>query len=83
MVVEAYSDLVALMRTLEGVADVVDYEADAPHDRLTSLLSLPMTFGNEVDSIPACVANLREPAERLAIWCARLGPRCRPRVGLA
>ncbi len=38
VVVEAYPDLVALMRTLDGVTDVVEYETDAPHDRLTSLL---------------------------------------------
>jgi hypothetical protein len=42
-----------------------------------------MAFGTEVDSIPACVPYLRAPAERLAVWRARLGPRSRPRIGLA
>ena len=77
VVVEAYPDLVALLRTLDGVADVVEPETDTPHDLLTSLLSLPMAFGTEVDSIPAAVPYLRAPAERVAAWRDRLGPRTR------
>ena len=83
VVVEAYPDLVALLRTLDGVAAVVEPETDTPRDLVTSLLSLPMAFGTEVDSIPAAVPYLRAPAERVAAWRDRLGPRTVPRVGLA
>ena len=83
VVVEAYPDLIALLRTLDGVADVVEPETDTPRDLLTSLLSLPMAFRTEVDSIPAAVPYLRAPAERVAAWRGRLGPRTMPRVGLA
>jgi hypothetical protein len=83
VVVEAYPDLVALLRTLDGVADVVAHETDTPHDLLSSLLSLPMAFGTEVESIPAAMPYLHAPADRLASWSDRLGPRRAPRIGLA
>ncbi len=83
VVVEAYPDLVALLRTLDGVADVIEFETATPHDLLTSLLSLPMAFGTEVENIPASVPYLRAPPERLAAWRDRLGPRGKPRIGLA
>ncbi len=83
VVIEAYPDLVALLRTLDGVADVVEFETATPHDALTSLLSLPLAFGTEVKTIPAAVPYLHAPADRLAAWRDRLGPRSAPRVGLA
>jgi tetratricopeptide (TPR) repeat protein len=83
VVVEAYPNLIALLRTLDGVADVIEYEAVTPYDLLTSLLSLPMAFGTEVENIPAAVPYLHAPPERLAAWRDRLGPRSKPRIGLA
>lgn len=83
VVVEAYPDLVAVLRTLDGVADVVEFETDPPHDLLTSLLSLPLAFATEVKNIPAAVPYLRAPVDRLAVWRDRLGPRCRTRIGVA
>ena len=83
VVIEAYPDLVSLFRTLDGVADVVEFETNTPHDLLVSLLTLPMAFGTEVDSIPADVPYLHATPERLATWRARLGLRVRPRVGVA
>ncbi len=83
VVVEAYPDLVALLRTLEGVAEVIEFEAATQHDLLTSVLSLPMAFGTEEKSIPAAVPYLHAPAERLKSWRDRLGPRSKPRIGLA
>jgi len=83
VVVEAYPDLVGLLRTLEGVAEVIEFETATPHDLLTSVLSLPMAFGTEVQNIPDAVPYLHAPAERLAAWRDRLGPRSKPRIGLA
>jgi tetratricopeptide (TPR) repeat protein len=83
VVVEAYPDLVALLRTLAGVADVIEIETETPHDLLTSLLSLPMAFGTEVETIPATVPYLQAPRDRLRTWRRRLGPRTRPRIGIA
>jgi hypothetical protein len=83
VVIEAYPDLAALLRTVDGVADVIEYETATPHDLLTSMLSLPMAFGTEVQNIPAAVPYLHAPPERLAAWRDRLGPRGKPRIGLA
>jgi tetratricopeptide (TPR) repeat protein len=83
VVVEAYPDLAALLRSLDDVTDVVEFETTTPHDLLTSLLSLPMAFGTELETIPNAVPYLRAPAERLAHWRDRLGPRRGPRIGLA
>jgi Flp pilus assembly protein TadD len=83
VVIEAYPDLVALLHTLDGVADVIEPETDTPHDLLTSLLSLPMAFGTDLGSIPAAVPYLHARADRLAAWRDRLGRRTAPRVGLA
>jgi tetratricopeptide (TPR) repeat protein len=82
VVVEAYPDLIALLRTLDGAAEVVEPETDTPRDLLTSLLSLPMAFGTEVENIPAAVPYVQAPADRLAAWRDRLGPRVMPRVGV-
>jgi ADP-heptose:LPS heptosyltransferase len=47
------------------------------------ILSLPLAFGTRPDSIPANVPYLHVPAAHSARWRDRLGPRDRPRVGLA
>jgi hypothetical protein len=83
VLVEAYSDLLPLLGEVPGVAAVAEPGGPVPpHDLLTPLLSLPLAFGTELDSIPAAVPYLRPPEARLAAWSARLGPRVRPRVGL-
>jgi tetratricopeptide (TPR) repeat protein len=82
--VQTYVELKALMRTLDGVEQIVALgEREPPADIVTPLLSLPLVFGARVDSIPGQVPYLRPPPERLAAWQRRLGPRTGPRVGLA
>ena len=82
--VQTYAELKTLMRTLDGVDDVVALgEREPPADIVTPLLSLPLVFGTRLDSVPAQVPYLRASPERLAAWQQRLGPCVRPRVGLA
>jgi hypothetical protein len=82
--VQTYAELKVLMRTLDGVERVVaPGEREPPTDIVTPLLSLPLVFGTRADTVPAQVPYLRAPAERLAAWQRRLGPRSRLRVGLA
>ena len=81
---ETYPDLVALMQRLDGVETVIaEGEQEPPTDIITPLLSLPLVFGTELDSIPADVPYLHAPTAKLTAWQQRLGPRMRPRVGLA
>jgi tetratricopeptide (TPR) repeat protein len=77
------ADLVALMQSLEGVDAVIDDAApEPPHDVSVSMLSLPLAFATELPTIPCKTPYLSAPADRLAAWRERLGPRTRPRVGL-
>jgi tetratricopeptide (TPR) repeat protein len=79
-----YPELAPLMREMEGAGAVVTSEdPDASYDLVTSLLSLPLAFRTELASIPAEVPYLRAPAARLSEWRAILGPRRRPRIGIA
>ena len=81
---QTYVELKALMQTLEAVETVIAAEEQAPPvDIVTPLLSLPLVFGTELDSIPSDVPYLHAPPARLAAWQQRLGPRKTPRIGLA
>jgi tetratricopeptide (TPR) repeat protein len=81
---QVYVELKALMQTMEDVETVIAVgEKEPPADIVTPLLSLPLVFGTELDSIPAEVPYLRAPSGRLVAWQQRLGPRTRPRIGLA
>jgi Flp pilus assembly protein TadD len=84
VLVEMYADLVPLFETLDGVAQVVTPEAATPdHDRMTPMLSLPLAFGTAAENIPAPIPYLRVPEARSTRWGALLGPRVRPRIGVA
>ena len=81
---QVYVEQKAVMQTLDCVETVVAREeAEPPADIVTPLLSMPLVFGTELDSIPAKVPYLHAPPASVAIWRQRLGPRARPRVGLA
>jgi Tfp pilus assembly protein PilF len=81
---ETYVEQKELMLTLEGVETVFTASEKEPTaDIVTPLLSLPLVFGTNLDSIPAEVPYLHAPPARLARWQQRLGPRTRPRIGLA
>ncbi|HEY6434182.1 MAG TPA: tetratricopeptide repeat protein [Acetobacteraceae bacterium] len=76
-------DLVALMRSVPGAAEVIaDRESDPPHDIAAALLSLPLILGTDLNTVPADVPYLHPQADRLDYWRQRIGPRSRPRVGL-
>ncbi len=82
--VQVYVEQKELMQTLDGVETVVAREEpEPPADIVTPLLSMPLVFGTELDSIPAEVPYLHALPARVEIWQQRLGPRTRPRIGLA
>ena len=47
------------------------------------LLSLPLAFGTRLETIPSAVPYLRAPSHGVIDWNTRLGPKHRPRIGLA
>ena len=79
-----YRELQPLLRGMNCVTTVVGPDdPEPPADLVTALLSLPLVFGTELDSIPSAVPYLSASAERRASWAERLGPHDRPRIGLA
>jgi tetratricopeptide (TPR) repeat protein len=81
---QVYSEQKTLMQALQGVDRIVAVGDEEPRaDIVTPLLSMPLVFGTVLDSIPAEVPYLRAPQTALEAWWQRLGPRTRPRVGLA
>jgi tetratricopeptide (TPR) repeat protein len=76
--------LLEVMRTLDGVAQIVPDTAPLPaHDCYCPVMSLPLAFGTTIETIPASIPYLHADPARVARWKARLGAKTRPRVGLA
>jgi len=83
VVLEAPRPLVNLLRSLQGVVQLVEFgESLPPFDCHCPLLSLPLAFGTMPATIPAQVPYLRSSTARVNYWRDKLGPRSRPRVGL-
>jgi tetratricopeptide (TPR) repeat protein len=84
VILEIAPSLMPVLGRIAGVDRLVAHGAALPHyDAYCSLLSLPRAFATELDTIPAETRYLDVPAGRLADWAARLGPKIRPRVGIA
>lgn len=73
----------SLMRSLPGIASVVASGPLPPHDYQSPFMSLPLAFRTTPDTIPAPVPYLAPNAGKVAEWAQRLGPRVKPRIGLA
>lgn len=83
VVLEAERPLVRVLKTLEGVHQIVAHGDPLPaFDTHCPLMSLPLAFGTTVQTIPADVPYLAAEPELVAEWARRLGPKTRPRVGL-
>jgi hypothetical protein len=79
--------LVQLLRSIEGVADViaagVSSEAgDRASDFQANLLTLPLLFRTTVETIPAAVPYVGPSPDKLAHWRARLAGDRQLKVGL-
>lgn len=83
VIVEADAALAPLMRSLEGVDEVVGQGEPLPaFDLHCPMMSLPFAFGTTLETIPGQTPYLFADPGKIAAWQARLGPRTRPRVGL-
>jgi hypothetical protein len=84
VILELYAGIAPLVMKMPGVTQIVTSGSVLPpFDVHCSLLSLPLVFGTDLDSIPATVPYLAVPEDRIARWRARLGPRRALRVGIA
>jgi tetratricopeptide (TPR) repeat protein len=84
VILEVYETLRELMGTLPGVAQIVSTGKPLPDfDMHCPLLSLPLALGAGSASIPSQTPYLRAAPQAVMDWNDRLGPRHRPRIGLA
>jgi len=58
-------------------------ETFPPHDLHCPLMSLPLAFGTELDTIPADIRYLLANQSLVERWSAKLGAQKKPRVGIA
>jgi tetratricopeptide (TPR) repeat protein len=73
----------SLLMDVAGVTTLVkEGEALPPFDLHCPLMSLPLAFHTELNTIPAEVPYLSADPVRRSQWRTRLGERARPRIGL-
>ena len=84
VVVETQRGLGALFRSMASISEVVERGDPLPHfDVHCPMLSVPLAFDTDLDSIPANVPYLKVPKELVYDWHTRLGPKRRMRIGVA
>jgi hypothetical protein len=83
VILQVPEPLRVLMNTLPGMAQILSTDDALPDfDVHCPLLSLPLAFGTELQSIPARTPYLHASPDSVTNWSARLGAKDRPRVGL-
>src|SRR5262245_53190063 len=83
VLMEVPRSLVALLKPLRGVSDVVVQGSPLPaFDYHCPLLSLPLAFKTDLNSIPCSPKYLRAEASKLTYWTSKLGKKRHPRIGL-
>ena len=84
VILEVDKRLRDLMASLAGVSQIVTAGETLPDfDLHCPLLSLPLAFDTQLETIPAETPYLRAPPYKRAEWDARLGTKRSCRVGLA
>jgi len=84
VILEVYEPLRELMGSLPGVAQIVTTGEPLPdYDLHCPLLSLPLALGAGSATIQSQTPYMRASPQTVTDWNDRLGPRHRPRIGLA
>jgi tetratricopeptide (TPR) repeat protein len=83
VILEAASQLAALLANLEGLSQLVMRGEPLPaFDYHCPLMSLPLAFRTSLSTIPAQVPYIVSDSVKTRLWKEKLGPRTKPRVGL-
>jgi tetratricopeptide (TPR) repeat protein len=84
VILEVHAGLGVALQGLPGVSRLIENGvALPPFDLHCPLLSLPLAFGTDLDSIPASIPYITAAPDRVFAWRNRLGPRRVPRIGVA
>jgi len=83
VILEVPTALKELMKSLKGVTELVTFGEVLPlFDYQCPMMSLPLAFKTELDTIPANIPYLSCSEEKKTYWKIRLGEHCKLRVGL-
>jgi len=83
VILEVQKPLVELIRTLSGDIEIIAKGDPLPaFDLHCPLMSLPLAFNTELDTIPGEIPYVSAATAKSDAWRAQLGPRRRPRIGL-
>ena len=74
VICEVQPELQPLLSQLDGVTVIASGEPLPAFDLHCPLLSLPLAFKTQPETIPAAIPYLAAPAERVAYWRDRLPP---------
>ncbi|HTI87212.1 MAG TPA: tetratricopeptide repeat protein, partial [Alphaproteobacteria bacterium] len=84
VIVQVQPPLEPLLRSLAGATAVITTDEPLPaFDVHCPIMSLPLAFHTDLATIPGRVPYLSPSPEALARWRDRLGPRAKPRIGIA
>ena len=84
VILEVHAGLANTLRTLPGISQLIERGVPLPpFDLHCPLVSLPLAFGTELDSIPASIPYIGTDPARVFAWRNRLGPRKVMRIGIA
>lgn len=83
VLLEVSVPLIPLLRQLECVDEFIEVNKPLPNfDYHCPLISLPLAFKTQLDSIPSYQAYLRSDSNKVVEWKARLGEKSKLLVGL-
>lgn len=83
VILQVQPSLVTLLETLGHGITVIGYGQPLPQfDLHCPLMSLPLAFNTDINTIPAPVPYLAVPATYQTKWTAKLGSATKPRIGL-
>ena len=83
VILEVPKPLHELMSTLSGAAQIISRGDPLPDfDIHCPLLSLPLAFRTQLESIPSTTPYLEVPINASQHWNTQLGPPDRPRIGI-
>ena len=83
VILEVPKPLTTLLNNLDGVFQLVEQGGDLPEfDYHCSLMSLPLAFNTNLESIPPPILFIQSLQSKVDLWQKRLGKKIKPRIGL-
>ena len=83
VILEVRKPLLGVFTHLDGVAQLVEQGQPLPtFDYHCPLMTLPLAFQTQLNTIPSPWAYLQSDPQRREVWSQRLGLHTKPRVGL-